>query len=77
MPTQPFLQLLSTGAEVKADGSGGENYSHYGVAHAGHRRAVEKAQDEPDFDKRTALIQDVEKQVLRDLPCSASSRFPT
>ena len=29
---------------------------------------IEKAQDEPDFNKRIALIQDIEKQVLRDLP---------
>ena len=29
---------------------------------------VEKAQLEPSFEKLTALIQDAEKQVLRDLP---------
>ena len=29
---------------------------------------IEKAQDEPDFTKRVALIQFLEKQVLRDLP---------
>jgi peptide/nickel transport system substrate-binding protein len=68
VPTQPFLQWLSTAAEVKADGSGQDNYSHYGVALPGVDALLEKAQDEPDFDKRTALIQDVEKQVLRDLP---------
>jgi peptide/nickel transport system substrate-binding protein len=68
VPTQPFLQLLSSSAEVKADGSGAENYSHYGVAIPGIDTLIEKAQDEPDFNKRIALIQDIEKQVLRDLP---------
>jgi peptide/nickel transport system substrate-binding protein len=68
VPTQPFLQLLSAGAEVKADGGGAENYSHYGVAIPGIDALIEKAQDEPDFNKRIALIQDIERQVLRDLP---------
>jgi peptide/nickel transport system substrate-binding protein len=68
VPTQPFLALLWAGAEVKPDSSGGENYSHYGVAMPGIDALVEKAQDEPSFDKLTVLIQDAERQVLRDLP---------
>jgi peptide/nickel transport system substrate-binding protein len=68
VPTQPFLQWLSAPAEVKADGTGGENYSHYGAAMPGIDALIEKAQDEPGFDRRTALIQEAEKQVLRDLP---------
>lgn len=68
VPTQPFLQLLSSDADTKADGTGAENYSHYGVAIPGVDALIEKAQDEPDFNKRIALIQDIEKQVLRDLP---------
>jgi peptide/nickel transport system substrate-binding protein len=68
VPTQPFVQLLTRGAEVKPDGSGGENYSHYGVAMPGIDALIEKAEDEPDFTKRVALVQSVEKQVLADLP---------
>ncbi|WP_431284574.1 ABC transporter substrate-binding protein [Humitalea sp. 24SJ18S-53] len=68
VPTQPLLQQLVSPAEVKADGSGGENYSHYGVAIPGIDALIEEAQDEPDFEKRTGLMQDIEKQVLRDLP---------
>ncbi|MET0427430.1 MAG: ABC transporter substrate-binding protein [Microvirga sp.] len=68
VPTQPVLQMLSSAAEVKADSSGADNYSHYGTAIPGIDALVEKAQDEPDFTKRIALIQDIEKQVLRDLP---------
>lgn len=68
VPTQPFLAQLLAAAEVKADGSGGENYSHYGAAIPGIDGLVEQAQDEADFSKRIALIQDVERKVLRDLP---------
>jgi peptide/nickel transport system substrate-binding protein len=68
VPTQPLLQLLSAAAGVKADGTGADNYSHYGVAIPGIDALIERAQDEPDFSKRIALIQDIEKQVLADLP---------
>jgi peptide/nickel transport system substrate-binding protein len=68
VPTQPFLQMLSASADVKPDGTGADNYSHYGVAMPGIDELIEKAQDEPDFDKRIAVIQQIEKQVLRDLP---------
>ncbi|MBI3506543.1 MAG: ABC transporter substrate-binding protein [Proteobacteria bacterium] len=68
VPTLPFLQQLVAAAEVKSDGSGSDNYSHYGAAIPGIDALIEKAQDEPDFQKRIALIQDIERQVLRDLP---------
>jgi peptide/nickel transport system substrate-binding protein len=68
VPTQPFLQWLSSAAVVKPDGTGGENYSHYGAVMPGIDQLLERAQDEPDYTKRTALIHDVERQVLRDLP---------
>jgi peptide/nickel transport system substrate-binding protein len=68
VPTQPFLQQLLSSAEVKADGTGGENYSHYGAAIPGIDALIERAQDEPDFERRTALVQEIERQVLRDLP---------
>jgi peptide/nickel transport system substrate-binding protein len=68
IPTQPFLQLLLSSAATRADGRGGENYSHYGVAIPGIDALIERAETEPDFAKRIALIQDMERQVLRDLP---------
>ncbi len=68
VPTQPFQLLLARGAEVKADGTGGDNFSHYGVAMPGLDTLIERAQDEPDFNKRVALVQFLERQVLRDLP---------
>ncbi len=68
VPIQPYLQLLSSQAEVKADGSGSENYSHYGVALPGVDALLDQAQDEPAFEKLVAKIQDAERQVLCDLP---------
>lgn len=67
-PTQPFELLLTSRAEVKPDSSGADNYSHYGVAMPGLDTLLDKAQDEPDFNKRVELVKFLEKQVLRDLP---------
>ena len=68
VPTQALLDQLAASAVVKADGTGGTNYSHYGVAMPGVDGLLERVLDEPDFAKRMALCQDVERQVLRDLP---------
>jgi hypothetical protein len=43
-------------------------YSHYGVAIPGVDGLLEHVLDEPDFGKRMTLCQEVERQVLRDLP---------
>jgi ABC-type transport system substrate-binding protein len=68
VPTQPLLDQLLSKSEVKPDGSGGTNYSHYGVAMPGVDDLLIKANGEPDFDKRITLVQEIEKQVLKDLP---------
>ena len=68
VPTQPLLDQLSSKSEVKPDGKGGTNYSHYGVAMPGIDDLLTKAVGEPNFDKRIALVQEIEKQVLKDLP---------
>jgi ABC-type transport system substrate-binding protein len=68
VPTIPVKGQLAASAEVKADGTGGGNYSHYGVAMKGIDELVEKAEDEPEFDKRIAIMKEVETQILRDLP---------
>ena len=68
VPLNVFLQQASAAAEVKADGTGQGNFSHYGVASPGIDDLVTQAQDEPDFDKRTALIKEIEKKLLTDLP---------
>jgi peptide/nickel transport system substrate-binding protein len=68
VPTMIFAEQLSSGAVVKADGSGGANYSHYGVAMPGIDELLEQALNEPDFEKRIALCQQMERRVLTDLP---------
>ena len=61
-------EQLSRSAEVKSDGTGGINYSHYGTAMPGIDTLLEQALDEPDFAKRIQLCERIELQVLRDLP---------
>jgi peptide/nickel transport system substrate-binding protein len=68
VPTQPFADQLLTSSDTKADGSGGENYSHYGTAMPGIDGLMEKVLSEPNLEKRLSLVQDMEKQVLKDLP---------
>jgi len=68
VPTLTLSSQLASSAVVKADGKGQGNYSHYGVAIPGIDDLLARAQDEPNFDKRIALIQEAEKKVLADLP---------
>lgn len=68
VPTQPLLQQLHSSAEVKADGTGQGNFSHYGVAIDGIDDLIEQLQDEPDFERRVALVEEIERKVLTDLP---------
>jgi peptide/nickel transport system substrate-binding protein len=68
VPLNVFLQQVSAAAEVKADGKGQGNFSHYGVTIPGIDDLLTQAQDEPDFDKRTMIVKDVEKKLLTDLP---------
>jgi len=66
VPTQVFVTYLPASAEVKSDGKGGTNYSHYGVAMPGIDDLLTKTLAEPDIDKRLALVQQMDVQVLKD-----------
>ena len=66
VPTRPFRQYLVADAEVKPNSTGGQNFSHYGVAIPGIDEKLIAAEQEPDLEKRLALIREVELQVLRD-----------
>ena len=68
VPTMIFAEQLSTGAIVKDDGSGGANYSHYGVAMPGIDALLEQALNEADFAQRIALCQQMERRLLTDVP---------
>ncbi len=68
IPTQIYFQQLAKASEVKADGSGGGNYSHYGAAMPGIDDKLAKALQATDYDTYLALCKEIELQVLRDLP---------
>jgi peptide/nickel transport system substrate-binding protein len=68
IPTQIYFQQLSAPAEVKADGSGGGNYSHYGVAMPGIDDLLAQALAATDYEDYLEYCNQIELQVLRDLP---------
>ncbi len=68
VPTMIFAEQLSSNAVVKSDGSGGANYSHYGEGAPGIDTLLEKALNEPDFQRRILLCQEMERKVLTDVP---------
>jgi len=68
IPTQIYFQQLASQSEVKGDGSGGGNYSHYGVAMPGIDELLAKALAATDYDTYVNICKEIELQVLRDLP---------
>lgn len=66
--TLPFVRQTRAAAEVKADGSGGSNLSHYGVAMPGVDDMLDDAEGLTGFDERIAAVKEIEKKVLTDLP---------
>lgn len=68
VPTQLYFQQLSKQSEVKGDGKGGGNYSHYGTAMPGIDALLDKAFQATNFEDYQATCQEIELQVLRDLP---------
>lgn len=68
IPSNLYLDQLSSKSEVKSDSSGGGNYSHYGVAIPGVDDLIDKVLNATNFDDYVAACREVELQVLRDLP---------
>ena len=68
IPTQIYFQQLASRSEVKADGTGGGNYSHYGVAMPGIDDLLEQALSATDYESYLDACKKIELQVLRDLP---------
>lgn len=66
VPTQVIVTYLPAEAEVKADGKGGANMSHYGVAVPGIDDLLNQALEEPDLQKRIAIVQQIEIKALTD-----------
>ncbi|WGF88570.1 ABC transporter substrate-binding protein [Marinivivus vitaminiproducens] len=68
IPTQLYFQQLSSRSEVKSDGTGGGNYSHYGVAMPGIDGLLDQALQSTSFEDYERICREIELQVLRDLP---------
>jgi peptide/nickel transport system substrate-binding protein len=68
VPTQAIGEQLTAGAEVQPDGSGGPNFSHYGVAIPGIDEMLAATMEEPDLDKRIEMVQEIEVKFLTDMP---------
>ncbi|MBB3593567.1 peptide/nickel transport system substrate-binding protein [Rhizobium sp. BK529] len=66
VPTQVIVTYLSKGAEVRSDGNGGANMSHYGVAIPGIDDLLSKALAEPDLSKRLEIVKEIEIKALKD-----------
>lgn len=66
VPTQVIVTYLPAEAEVKSDGKGGANMSHYGVAIPGIDDLLAQALAEPDLQKRIAIVQQIEVKALGD-----------
>ena len=66
VPTQVIVTYLPAEAEVKADGNGGANMSHYGVAIPGIDDLLAQALGEADLEKRIAIVQQIEIKALTD-----------
>jgi peptide/nickel transport system substrate-binding protein len=66
VPTQVIVTYLIKEAEVLADGNGGLNFSHYGVAMPGIDDLLGQALVEPDLEKRFEIVRQIEVQALKD-----------
>ena len=66
--TSLLQTYFSTANEVRKDGKGGRNYSHYGVALPGIDDLLARISNEPDLARRQALTREAEVKILRDMP---------
>jgi peptide/nickel transport system substrate-binding protein len=66
VPTQAIVTYLSAKAEVRSDGNGGANMSHYGAAIPGIDDLLDKALAEPDLAKRLEIVREIEVKALKD-----------
>jgi peptide/nickel transport system substrate-binding protein len=57
-----------TAAVVKPDGTGGNNFSHYGILIPGIDDLFNQAMNEADLKKRLDLVGQMELKILEDMP---------
>jgi peptide/nickel transport system substrate-binding protein len=68
VPLDYMTRYLSTKAEVKSDGSGGTNYSHYGIAMPGVDAELQQMQLATSYDEYVDIGREIELKVQEDLP---------
>ena len=66
VPTQIFIDQLAKESEVKSDGTGGINFSHYGAVMPGIDDTLATLDNEPSFDAIVKSVKQMEIQILRD-----------
>ena len=66
--TSLLQTYYSSASEVRKDGKGGRNYSHYGAAMPGIDDQLARILDEADLERRQALTREAEVKILRDMP---------
>ena len=66
--TSLLQTYFASANEVKKDGKGGRNYSHYGASLPGIDDQLARILDESDLVRRQALTRDAELKILRDMP---------
>jgi peptide/nickel transport system substrate-binding protein len=68
IPLDVYNRITSAAAEVKNDGKGGGNYSHYGVAMPGVDEKLQAMLQATSFDDYVKIGREVELQIQTDLP---------
>jgi len=73
VPSVPIIENAAKVSEVKSDGTGGTNYSHYGSLIPGIDDLLDQGNKEANYSKRIEIFQRIEKKILEDLPLLAIS----
>lgn len=68
VPLEYMTRYLSSAAVVKPDGTGGDNFSHYGVAMPGVDDQLAAMREASSTEEYISIGRDIELQVQKDLP---------
>jgi peptide/nickel transport system substrate-binding protein len=66
--TSILTTYFTSGNEVRKDGKGGRNYSHYSALVPGIDDLMTRILSEPDLARRQALTREAEVKILTDMP---------
>ncbi|RQP08140.1 MAG: ABC transporter substrate-binding protein [Paracoccus sp. BP8] len=68
VPLEYMSRYLSSAAVVKSDGTGGDNFSHYGIAMPGVDDQLETMRQATTVEEYSSIGREIEKKVQEDLP---------